>query len=253
MKRILVILSALLISAASVMAQDIITKKNGEDIKAKVMEVDNSNVKYKLFDEPDGVTYTLRKSDILMIRYQSGRNEVFNTASTPFYGYGNDREPIENLRLGMKYKELKHYYHPSQYISGFGDRYNPALMGVCSWIVPGLGQAISGEVGRGIGYFVGMMGCSVLAGIGAGLSSVNADDEETIVAGSILSLFASIGILTVDICAIVDAVKVAKVKNMYEQDLRKMNYSLNLYPSVNYVRQPNGVQPTAGFTLAMNF
>ena len=57
-----------------------------------------------------------------------------------------------------------------------------------------------------------------------------------------------------DICAIVDGVRVAKVKNMYEQDLKKM-YALDvdLYPSVNYIQLASGVQPTAGFTLAMRF
>ena len=40
---------------------------------------------------------------------------------------------------------------------------------------------------------------------------------------------------------------------MYEQDLRKMNYSFELHPSVDYIRMANRVQPTAGLTLAMKF
>ena len=262
MKRILIILSALFVCAATASAQDVITKKNGEDIKAKVLEIDNSNVKYKLFDEPNGVTYTMPKSQILMIRYESGRNEVFNTASAPNYGYGaTNREPAEGIRAGMKYKELKHIYHYGDWHSGLGDKHNPALMGVCSWLIPGLGQMISGEVGRGFGWLGGAVGCSVLMGIGAG---VNADayyydgydsyyDEGAAIAGSVLLLAGSLALLTVDICAIVDACRVAKVRNMYEQDLRKMNYSFELHPSVDYIRMANGVQPTAGLTLAMKF
>lgn len=262
MKRILIILSALCVCAATASAQDVITKKNGEDIKAKVLEIDNSNVKYRLFDEPNGVTYTMSKSQILMIRYESGRNEVFNTTSAPNYGYGaTNREPVEGIRAGMKYKELKHIYNYGDWYSGLGDRYNPALMGVCSWIIPGLGQMISGEVGRGFGWLGGAVGCSVLMGIGAG---VNASayyydgynygyDEGAAIAGSVLLLAGSLALLTVDICAIVDACRVAKVRNMYEQDLRKMNYSFELHPSVDYIRMANGVQPTAGFTLAMKF
>ena len=225
MKRILIILSALFVCAATASAQDVITKKNGEDIKAKVLEIDNSNVKYKLFDEPNGVTYTMPKSQILMIRYESGRNEVFNTASAPNYGYGvTNREPADGIRVGMKYKELKHIYHYQDWYSGLGDKHNPALMGVCSWLIPGLGQMISGEVGRGFGWLGGAVGCSVLMGIGAG---VNAGayyydgydyyyDEGTAIAGSVLLLAGSLALLTVDICAIVDACRVAKVRNMYE-------------------------------------
>lgn len=262
MKRIFIILSALFVCAATAYAQDVITKKNGEDIKAKVLEIDNSNVKYKLFDEPNGVTYTMPKSQILMIRYESGRNEVFNTASAPNYGYGvTNREPADGIRVGMKYKELKHIYHYQDWYSGLGDKHNPALMGVCSWLIPGLGQMISGEVGRGFGWLGGAVGCSVLMGIGAG---VNAGayyydgydyyyDEGTAIAGSVLLLAGSLALLTVDICAIVDACRVAKVRNMYEQDLRKMNYSFELHPSVDYIRMANRVQPTAGLTLAMKF
>lgn len=259
MKRIIVILSALLVCAAA-SAQDVITKKNGEDIRAKVLEIDNTNVKYKLFDEPNGVTYTMPKSQILMIRYESGRNEVFNTASAPGYGYGAaERQPLDGLRVGMKYKELKNIYNPRDWYSGIGDKYSPALMGVCSWIIPGLGQMISGEVGRGFGWLGGTVGCSILMGVGAGLMAEGAydyveyDEGGEYYAGVALTIVGSLGLLAVDICAIVDACRVAKVKNMYEQDLRKMNYSLELRPSVDYVKMANRVQPTAGLTLAMKF
>ncbi|MGN1221345.1 MAG: hypothetical protein ACI4TU_10460, partial [Candidatus Cryptobacteroides sp.] len=214
MKRILIILSALCVCAATASAQDVITKKNGEDIKAKVLEIDNSNVKYKLFDEPNGVTYTMPKSQILMIRYESGRNEVFNTASAPNYGYGvTNREPADGIRVGMKYKELKHIYHYQDWYSGLGDNHNPALMGVCSWLIPGLGQMISGEVGRGFGWLGGAVGCSVLMGIGAGVNAGAYYDEGAVIAGSVLLLAGSLALLTVDICAIVDACRVAKVRN----------------------------------------
>ena len=63
-----------------------------------------------------------------------------------------------------------------------------------------------------------------------------------------------VSLLTIDICAIVDAVRVAKVKNMYEQDLRKKyTFDVDFHPSVNYIQTANGVQPTAGLTLALKF
>lgn len=247
MKRIILILSSLLMCVATVSAQDIITKKNGEDIQAKVLEIDNNNVKYKLFDEPNGVTYTMPKAQILIIRYESGRNELFNTASTSTYRYETNMEaPVEGIRAGMKYNELKLLYNHKDWYSQIGDK-SPALMGVCSWLIPGLGQMICGEVGRGFGWLGASIGCSFVSGLGLGLMY---DNEEL---GVILSGVGSVALLAVDVCAIIDAVRVTKVRNMYEQDLRKINYSFKIHPSIDYIKIGNGVQPTAGLTLAMTF
>jgi hypothetical protein len=79
----------------------------------------------------------------------------------------------------------------------------------------------------------------------------DAEDMEN--AGTLVFLAGFASMLTVDICSIVDAVRVAKVRNMYERDLYKKMYSLDLHPSVNHILTPTGSQPTAGFTLALNF
>jgi len=55
-------------------AQDIITKTNGDEIKAKVTEVDINEVKYKKFENVSGPTYSIAKSDIFMIKLDSSRN-----------------------------------------------------------------------------------------------------------------------------------------------------------------------------------
>ena len=77
--------------------------------------------------------------------------------------------------------------------------------------------------------------------------------ESTSGAGTALVLASVFGMLAVEICAIVDACRVAKVKNMYYQDLRRSNYSFELRPSVDYIRKAGGVQPVAGLTFAMKF
>lgn len=59
-------------------AQDIITKKDGTDIKAKVLEVNENEVKYRRYDYLDGPIFTMLKSDILIVRYENGTNDVFN-------------------------------------------------------------------------------------------------------------------------------------------------------------------------------
>lgn len=64
-------------------SQDIITKKSGEDIKAKILEVTNNEVKYKKYDSQTDVIFTLLKSDILMIRYSDGTKDIFNQNNVP--------------------------------------------------------------------------------------------------------------------------------------------------------------------------
>ena len=226
------LLSALAFFAVSAAAQDFVTKRNGEDIAAIVDEVGPDYVRFRLWDEPDGVTYTMLKNEILMIRYATGRNEVFDQMSSLAVA------PM------MKYKEMAKVYDYRLYQKSLYDRYSPAGSGVASFFIPGLGQMICGEWGRGFAWLGGHVGCYMLTGISA------IAESDTLVLMSIA------GLLAIDICAIVDGVRVAKVKNMYMEDLRRSGYyglDVDLYPSVNYVRTTSGVQPTAGMTLALRF
>ena len=226
------LLSALAFFAVSAAAQDFVTKRNGEDIAAIVDEVGPDYVRFRLWDEPDGVTYTMLKNEILIIRYATGRNEVFDQMSSLAVA------PM------MKYKEMAKVYDYRLYQKSLYDRYSPAGSGVASFFIPGLGQMICGEWGRGFAWLGGHVGCYMLTGISA------------IAESDTLVLMGIAGLLAIDICAIVDGVRVAKVKNMYMDDLRKSGYyglDVDFYPSVNYVRTTSGVQPTAGMTLALRF
>ena len=66
-------------------AQDIITLKTGADIQALVQEIGEVDVKFKRLDNPNGPSYSLRKSEIIMIRYANGSRDVFeeNIVSQP--------------------------------------------------------------------------------------------------------------------------------------------------------------------------
>lgn len=72
----------LLIPMWSLNAQDIITKKNAEEIKAKVIEVGKDEVKYKRHGNETGPTYTLPIADIFMIKYENGEKDVFDGETT---------------------------------------------------------------------------------------------------------------------------------------------------------------------------
>ncbi len=58
-------------------SQDVITQKSGEDIQGKILEVNQTEIKYKKFDNQNGPTFTLLKSDVLMIRYENGTKDIF--------------------------------------------------------------------------------------------------------------------------------------------------------------------------------
>ena len=85
------------------------------------------------------------------------------------------------------------------------------------------------------------------------LASFAISDLDTEAGGYVITALCA-GILAIDICSIVDAVHIAKVKNMYEQDLRRQySFDMKLSPSVNYVPSGNTLQPVVGMTLALRF
>jgi len=77
MKKIILTTLVSIFTASLCFSQDIITKKSSEDIQAKVLEVTTVEVKYKKFDNQNGPTYTILKSDLLMIRYENGTKDIF--------------------------------------------------------------------------------------------------------------------------------------------------------------------------------
>jgi len=93
-KVILILISVFLFTTVN--AQDVIFKKNGDEINAKVEEVGVSDVKYKKFDNQDGPLYTLLKSEIFMIKYANGVKEVF-TAEAVNTNTSGSNAPDNNI------------------------------------------------------------------------------------------------------------------------------------------------------------
>ena len=74
---------AFVFTTLSVKAQDLIILKDGNEISAKVMEVNQAEIKYKKFDNPEGPSYSVLKSDVFMIRYKNGTKDIINTIKEP--------------------------------------------------------------------------------------------------------------------------------------------------------------------------
>ena len=76
-KFILILIGVMLFN--TLQAQDLILKRNGDEINAKIEEVGINEIKYKKFDNQDGPLYTIIKSEVFMIKYANGTKEVFTT------------------------------------------------------------------------------------------------------------------------------------------------------------------------------
>jgi len=80
MKKTLLTLLAFFMLLAS-QAQDILTKRNGEELNVKVLEITLNEVKYKRFDYLEGPTISILKSDVFMIKYENGSKTIFTEAA----------------------------------------------------------------------------------------------------------------------------------------------------------------------------
>jgi len=78
MKKALLIFVAIFGFGIIANAQDVILKKDGSEIKAKVLEITDQQIKYKEFDFQSGPIRNINISEVFMITYENGRKEVFN-------------------------------------------------------------------------------------------------------------------------------------------------------------------------------
>ena len=240
------------VAMSTIQAQDVITTKDGSDIQAKILEVTQTELKYKKFSNPDGPTFTISKSDVLIVRYENGEKEVFKDVPQSSTYRPNTTEKITE---GMSYSEYKDFYDKKRYISQPGDPYSPSWAGVASFLIPGLGQGVAGEWGRA----AWILGVNVGLGIVTLMSYDSYRDYVTYYDQPFpFVYFASlVGRLAFGIWSITDAVKIAKVKNMYNQDIRgqrtaELHYSLSPYvaPAPDF---GGGLQMATGMSLTLSF
>ena len=78
MKKIFYLLvTSLLLVAVSVNAQDVVVFRDGSLLNAQVVEITESTIRYKKWENIDGPIYTMSKEKILAINYENGTKEVF--------------------------------------------------------------------------------------------------------------------------------------------------------------------------------
>jgi hypothetical protein len=81
-KVVLALLIIFIYTIFKVNAQDVILKKDGDDLKSKILEVSTEYVKYKKLENLTGPDYVIAASDIFMIKYENGSKDVFEKNPT---------------------------------------------------------------------------------------------------------------------------------------------------------------------------
>ncbi|WP_157618405.1 hypothetical protein [Spirosoma spitsbergense] len=94
-----------LFTPALINAQDNIVLKSGTEIKAKVLEVSATEIKYRKQDNPDGPIYTSGVDDVLLINYANGTKDILGNApsavvqpSTPLLSSSQPLRSVAGLR-----------------------------------------------------------------------------------------------------------------------------------------------------------
>ena len=60
-----------LVLSNQLFSQDLIIKKNGDEIESIVIEITESNIKYRKYTNTDGPIYNILKSEVFMIKYKN--------------------------------------------------------------------------------------------------------------------------------------------------------------------------------------
>lgn len=131
----------------------------------------------------------------------------------------------------LQYKDCLRLYDARNYVPRYDDPYQPFAAGLVSYFVPGLGQTLCGEAGRGLSVFLTteLMATSTLLSLlyTPGLFSDSKYyyyGEQAIIQqpsnwDHIRNVTMVAGTCALYVWNIFDAVKVAKIKNMYHQDI----------------------------------
>lgn len=177
-------------------------------------------------------------------------------------------------QVAPKYKQIKNDYNSRDWVKQATDPYKPGWSAFASFVIPGLGQALSGEVGRGLAFFAGSTALSAVGSYGANkmVNSFSRDENGKLIKDSDgkaivtdeagakqgFGIMMGAGLAEVVVCiwSCCDASRVAKVKNLYYQDQMGRRSEINVDMQPYFSMAPvscSSSSPTAGLSLRMSF
>ena len=105
-KTILTAFLSLIISLS--FSQDVIYKRDNTKVEAKIIEINPTQIKYKMFDYPDGPLYIINKSEVIKIQYPNGQVDIYNPEirkeETPSAKDENGKKQINAALLNENFK-----------------------------------------------------------------------------------------------------------------------------------------------------
>lgn len=121
-------------------AQDVITKTNGEQINARVLEVWPSEIKYTVYHDSDSILYGIATNDIQHIRYEDGRTDSLKDATQLYSG-----NPFEQGD-----KDARKYY--KGYRSAGTSTVVIGLLSPAAGLIPAIACSATPPANRSLGY-----------------------------------------------------------------------------------------------------
>ena len=139
-----------------IFAQDIIVKRNGEEIKSKILEITSESIKYKEFEFQDGPIRNFKISEVFMIIYENGKRETFATQEN------QAPKQVAKTEAPVIKEVPKNVYKANYFMlgTGYGNSYG------------GLGLRVQGRFGGKVGF-----------GIHAGVGYLPIADEVLVAGG----------------------------------------------------------------------
>jgi hypothetical protein len=83
-------------------AQDILIKRNGDELEVKVLEINLDEIRYKRFDNLEGPVISVAKSDVFMIKYENGTKVTMTDVVRPAA-----QQPVYPARNAAQQQSLK--------------------------------------------------------------------------------------------------------------------------------------------------
>ena len=96
MKQLLVMF--FLLCSVTVFAQDVIVKKDGSTIVCRIVKADKTMILYKSWNNLNGKSKSIMRSEVKTINYQNGRREELADAEANPYTQGNQYNGFQAIR-----------------------------------------------------------------------------------------------------------------------------------------------------------
>lgn len=227
-------------------AQDVIVKKDQSTVMSKVLEITSTEIKYKKWNNLDGPTYSINRSEVLSINYENGEVEKF-TGST------NDQQSKKATQVQYLNSYMTYSSAGSLFLNGrmLSDKEVQNLVDPQSYqlYLKAGNQAVTGfilDISGGIAL--------VVAGL---IQLIETDANDSHSTSFKTKLAFAIGGLTLGMTGWIlgnSAVnKVKKIADTYN-NTHGNAYSLNISPSlIRYELPQSQGNCGLGLTLSMNF